>query len=308
MNTQKRLARFQRNRRLSFIACVGVLSLSGCTTSQRLTDAVPQQTSIAADEVVQTATTSTLSNNDTKEASAADGTQQDQQSKSTSQNTRVSYQTTVAVVPPVDLEAGITYAEARTRLIQQGWIPSEAPDPGPYGVERTLYDVGFTEVSACAGTGLGQCRFDFYHPNRATDNLLSVTTYGGSRPEVAAWSTQSGNANHSSAASSIEDATQSLSEIPVPFRGRWMTHLEDCSASYTSDGRLLIESDLLQFYESSGPVLEVTQQGDSEITVTTELSSEGTTFVETDTFRLSGEGSILTDVDTGGVRYRCPDM
>ena len=207
----------------------------------------------------------------------------------------------------------MTYAEARSRLIQQGWGPVEAPDPGPYGVERTLYDVGFTEVTACAGSGLGQCLFEFYHPARSDNDGLAVTTYGGSRPEIAEWNTytysDTANAGATAAASNNTDiaSNETLSTIPVAFQGQWMANVADCAAAHTPEGRLMITPDSIRFYESSGPVRSVTRQGDLQITVTSELSSEGTTFTETDTFQLSSDRTALTDVATDTVRYRCPD-
>lgn len=42
----------------------------------------------------------------------------------------------------IDLEVGMQYADARARLLKKGWVPVEAPEPGPYGVERMAYDAG----------------------------------------------------------------------------------------------------------------------------------------------------------------------
>lgn len=219
-----------------------------------------------------------------------------------------------AVATAINIEVGMTYADARSQLLQQGWVAVEAPEPGPYGVERTLYDVGFTEVTACAGSGLGQCIFEFYHPERSENDGLAVITYGGSRPEIAEWNTYAygagiGNTGAVAAASNSTGAASSetLSEIPVAFQGRWMVDVADCSAEYTSEGRLVITSDSLKFYETTGTVQSITGQGDSQIVVTSELSSEGTTFTDTDTFQLSSDRTAITDVNLGIVRYRCPD-
>jgi hypothetical protein len=206
------------------------------------------------------------------------------------------------------------YADARARLIEQGWVPAEGPDPGPYGVERMAYDAGFTEVSACAGTGAGQCRFDFFH--RGEQKSLVVITYGGSKLEVGDWDVQPADsivaeapANSGSveaeASANSDSAVQVQSAIPMQFQGEWNMGLEGCGVTY-SDGRLQIGLNRIDFYESFGNVEEVIVQGDSKMTVTSEYRSEGETFTETDSFELSGDRSTLTHIETDVTRYRCP--
>jgi len=203
-----------------------------------------------------------------------------------------------------DLESGIQYADARARLLQRGWIPVEAPEPGPYGVERMAYDAGFTEVVACAGTGLGQCRFEFVHPDE--QKALSVITYGGSDLEVGDWNIQSSVS--AQAATPIDNDTIDYvhNAIPMQFQGEWNASLEGCGEP-NSDGRLLVGLDQIEFYDSSGTVLEVMTEEELEMMVTSEYSSEGETFIETDSFQLSSDRSTLTDTNTGIVRYRCSD-
>ncbi len=199
-----------------------------------------------------------------------------------------------------DIEVGLTYIEARTRLIQQGWVPVVAPEPGPYGVERKLYDMGITEVSACSGTGVGACRFEFSHPGRANapeGDTLSVITHGGARTEVADWELAIANAPSNAAVASRQPA-----EVPASFQGLWNVSLDQCAVPY-SDGKLLVESNRLTFYESSGPVVEVSVQGPSEVMLTTEISGEGMTSLETYTLELSEDGSSLAV--NGFARSRC---
>ncbi|MBE9063088.1 hypothetical protein [cf. Phormidesmis sp. LEGE 11477] len=209
-----------------------------------------------------------------------------------------------AVDNTVDIEMGMPYAEARARIIQQGWVPEAGPEPGPYGGERALYDEGYTEVDSCSGTGLGPCLFYFSHPERTgpnEENVLRVGTNGGSsRPEIAGWSTYVGT----TAAAATNTAL--VSEIPAQFQGKWDAGIEGCTVPY-SDGRLLLEPRRIQFYESSGPVVEVIAQGESEITVYAELFSEGTSFSKTSTFQLSDDRMSLSDPASGIVWYRCPD-
>ncbi|MEQ8538828.1 MAG: hypothetical protein RIB93_15440 [Coleofasciculus sp. D1-CHI-01] len=205
----------------------------------------------------------------------------------------------------IDLEEieGMQYADARARLLQKGWIPVEAPDPGPYGVERMAYDAGFTEVAACAGTGAGQCSFEFIHPGE--QQSLSVITYGGSELEVGDWDIQPSSSVEAATPADSSPVAQVQSVIPMQFQGLW-DDLELCDIP-TSDGRLRIGLNRIEFYETGGPVLEVVTKGDLEMSVTAEYSSEGETWTETNSFKLSSDRSALTDSKTNVVRYRCPN-
>jgi hypothetical protein len=203
----------------------------------------------------------------------------------------------------VDLESGMQYADARARLIEQGWVPAEGPDPGPYGVERMAYDAGFTEVAACAGTGTGQCRFDFFHPGE--QKSLAVITYGGSKLEVGDWSVQTAASTEAEAPANSGSVAQVQSVIPAQFQGRWDRDLENCDVPY-STGQLTFGLDQIDGYESFGMVQEVIAQGDSKITVTAEARSEGETFTRTSSYELSSDRSTLTHIETDVARYRCP--
>ncbi|MDY6937347.1 MAG: hypothetical protein SWY16_06745 [Cyanobacteriota bacterium] len=215
--------------------------------------------------------------------------------------------TTIAqTATPNDLvfEMGMPYAEARERILQQGWVPEEGPEPGPYGGERALYEAGFTEVDSCSGTGLGPCLFYFSHPERTgpnEENILRVLTYGGSsRPEIADWST-----HHNSGTPSTNAV---VAEIPVQFQGTWDAGVEPCSMPY-SDGRMSMESDYITFYESSGPVTEVVIHTESKITIYSELFGEGEYYTNVRTLELSDDGSFLTDptIDYDIAWSRCSD-
>jgi hypothetical protein len=76
---------------------------------------------------------------------------------------------------------GRTYDEARTLLIQAGWIPAKhhwlygdsiqvKSGNGPVFWER-----GYLELDACAGTGAANCRFRFIDPS---GRVLVVVTEG----------------------------------------------------------------------------------------------------------------------------------
>ena len=202
----------------------------------------------------------------------------------------------------IDIEVGMQYADARARLLKKGWVPAEAPDPGPYGVERMAYDAGFTEVAGCAGTGLGQCRFDFTHPGE--QKSLAVITYGGSKLEVGGWNVEPFPSAEAATPANSNPVAQVQSVIPMQFQGEWNFSLEGCGVGH-SDGRLVIGLNRIEFYESFGNVQEVIAQGDLKMTVTAEYSSEGETFTRTNSFQLSSDRSTLTHIETGAVRYPC---
>jgi len=205
---------------------------------------------------------------------------------------------------PLDIYIGMPYAEARAQIIRQGWIPNNGPEPAS-GVERTLYNRGYREVDACAGTGLGPCVFYFFHPDRTGPNEekdLRVRTNGGaSQTQISGWETYHYDSNAVTSAVTSEV----VSEIPAQFHGEWNVNGSECGP-IRGDGQLSLSADRISFYESSGPVTEVVAQGESKITVYSSLSSEGTTFTDITTFELSDYGSVLSDVDGDRRWRRCP--
>lgn len=234
---------------------------------------------------------------------------------------QVSNNNVVENPPTLGLAEGMPYIEARTILIQQGWIPLEQPEPGPYGVERQMYDLGVREVTACSGTGVGYCAFSFYKLDSSRPNghiRFGVTTVGGSQVEVSGWGSNFVEGppplleNNSQPVAAQANTTGSASAqqhtyIPIQFRGLWNFSPDECSIPY-SQGRLQIQGDQLSFYESSGPVTEVTSRGDYEVTASAEMSGEGEIYTNTYTFQLSENYSSITHTETGVVRYRCPDV
>lgn len=201
-----------------------------------------------------------------------------------------------ATLSSPDLEIGLTYGEARARLLQQGWKPVVAAEPGPYGVERQLYDQGITEVAACSGNAVGACSFEFSHPERARlgeSSGLSVTTYGGSQAEIADWQLYN------------PAASAQLLEMPVAFQGAWDVNLET-GCSSLSDGRIVVEPTRLKFYESTGKIVDISAQGPSELLVTTEMSGEGETWTKAHRLQLSAGGGEVLTVNEAPARFRCP--
>ena len=72
--------------------------------------------------------------------------------------------------PEPQLNARQTILEANRHLIADGWRP--APEKKPTQEERRWASVALESLSACSGTGVGFCRFDY----RRDLQRLSVVT------------------------------------------------------------------------------------------------------------------------------------
>ena len=72
--------------------------------------------------------------------------------------------------PGPQLNARQTILEANRHLIADGWQP--APEKTPTPEERRWSSVSLESLSACSGTGVGFCRFDY----RRDLQRLSVVT------------------------------------------------------------------------------------------------------------------------------------
>ncbi len=100
-------------------------------------------------------------------------------------------------------------------------------------------------------------------------------------------------------------ATDPNSTIPVPFQGRWAADASACEKQ-ADESQLELQANRAAFFEGSGPIKSVVVDGDV-ITLVAELSAEGEIDETTYAFRLSDNGSTLTDISTGPgvVRHRC---
>lgn len=76
------------------------------------------------------------------------------------------------------LQEQMPYKEARQRLIQQGWQPNLQGEPPNLRDQtvKALFDLGYTEIKDCSGTGEGPCLFEFVNPQ---GDRLSVTATTG---------------------------------------------------------------------------------------------------------------------------------
>ncbi len=85
-----------------------------------------------------------------------------------------------ATVPRID---GLSYDQARKKILAAGWKPrvtAEQDDTLTYGNGPIFWSRGYREVEVCAGTGLGQCLFDFVD---GRGNRLQIETAGEEDPE-----------------------------------------------------------------------------------------------------------------------------
>jgi hypothetical protein len=64
-------------------------------------------------------------------------------------------------------------SQANARLLAEGWIPK--PDREPLPFERERAGNNLPSLSACSGTGMGFCRYDY---RRGHEQLAVVTTPG----------------------------------------------------------------------------------------------------------------------------------
>jgi hypothetical protein len=76
---------------------------------------------------------------------------------------------------------GMSYLEARDRIVAEGWQPKITHLKGPFGPEREwlsagyFLEKGYVEVQQCSGTGLDNCLFNFVRPS---GECLQVATSG----------------------------------------------------------------------------------------------------------------------------------
>ncbi|MBO1517492.1 MULTISPECIES: hypothetical protein [Psychrobacter] len=87
----------------------------------------------------------------------------------------------------------LSYHDARTSLLRAGWQPLNSIDYNDtddsdirYGNEAIFWNKGYSETETCAGTGLGQCIFNFAD---IYGNNLKVVTIGEESPEYNSYAT-----------------------------------------------------------------------------------------------------------------------
>lgn len=101
-----------------------------------------------------------------------------------------------------------------------------------------------------------------------------------------------------------DDAGHDIGDIDVPerYRGDWAADAAACERR-GDVSRLHIGDDDIRFHESSGPILNFTEDGRT-LTLTARLTGEGETREATYAFTLSADGNTLADAN-GYARVRC---
>jgi hypothetical protein len=96
-------------------------------------------------------------------------------------------------------------------------------------------------------------------------------------------------------------------EIPAAFLGEWDIPPNPCDQ--TSDSRIVVRKDSIDFWESTGMVDQVTATDANDVTLALGMTGEGETWTLKMRMTLSADGKTLTtDTDTGQAvsRVRCP--
>lgn len=98
-------------------------------------------------------------------------------------------------------------------------------------------------------------------------------------------------------------------EIPEQFRGTWVMNLRDCGTH--TDGHVYISSNTVRGWEGSGWALSIVTRDNRELALILDFSDEGYEWLGFEHFKLSADGSRLTDISdpyesNPTVRRRCP--
>lgn len=100
------------------------------------------------------------------------------------------------------LEKGMSYDEARQLIIATGWQPIPTTTDNPLDGTANWRRRGFNEVTACSGTGMGFCRFEF----SAGDRKLVVVT-AGRDSTLHHWSEEPATSTQTRTSANSEEAT-----------------------------------------------------------------------------------------------------
>ncbi len=96
-------------------------------------------------------------------------------------------------------------------------------------------------------------------------------------------------------------------EIPIEFQGVWDKSEQACAQRF-SDMRLHIKASTIEYWESSGLLLELIESKPSSLIARFEMSGEGNTWTSSNTYFLTHERTRLTQVFDDGIkikRIRC---
>lgn len=106
----------------------------------------------------------------------------------------------------------------------------------------------------------------------------------------------------------VESEAEELTAIPEAYHGRWDFAVADCEAA-TSEGRLEVSAEVLDYYESAATVERVAREEPGSIVVHAQFSGEGETWTERLALEVNEDGDRLTVTTPEGdvsIRMRCP--
>ena len=86
----------------------------------------------------------------------------------------------VHAMPQLQLNKRQTILEANRHLLADGWRPAPQQTPSPQ--DRALASVSLASLSACSGSGVGFCRYDYVRDQQKL-SVVTVPTDPG-RPSV----------------------------------------------------------------------------------------------------------------------------
>ena len=102
-------------------------------------------------------------------------------------------------------------------------------------------------------------------------------------------------------------STNTKNQIPAEFQGIWDNSEQTCAMRF-SDKRLHIKASAIEYWESSGVLLEIIASKSISLTARFEMSGEGVTWTSLNTYFLTPEKDKLTQVFNDGTkvtRIRC---
>lgn len=98
--------------------------------------------------------------------------------------------------------------------------------------------------------------------------------------------------------------------FPERYRGVWDPNPEACGHR-SSDARLVIDQDTVEYWESSGQITEILKDNVYELRVKLEMVGEGEEWVKLAVYKLSKSSSVITeyfDDYSSFSRVRCKKM
>jgi len=109
--------------------------------------------------------------------------------------------------------------------------------------------------------------------------------------------------------SAIACAAETQNKIPTNFQGLWASELRFCETNH--EYNLRINSQSLEFWESSGSALSIVTRDKNELALIVNFTGEGLEWIGFAHFQILSDESKLIDISDPDpknqlVRHRCP--